>query len=41
MSNDDWCVIREFPNYAGAEIIKNLFVNKSSFPEGDYGGSHV
>ena len=24
MGNDDWCVIREFPNYAGAEIKKSL-----------------
>ena len=24
MGNDEWCVIREFPNYAGAEIMKSL-----------------
>jgi hypothetical protein len=24
MSCDKWCVIREFPNYAGAEITKSL-----------------
>ena len=24
MGNDEWCVICEFPNYAGAEIMKSL-----------------
>ncbi len=24
MGKDEWCVIREFPNYAGAEIMKSL-----------------
>ena len=24
MGKDEWCVISEFPNYAGAEIMKSL-----------------